>query len=46
MVAFVGQYLSNRSLQLSRAGPAVLIQNLDVALAFLFGMMFPSEEPT
>lgn len=37
LMAFAGQALLNRGLQLADAGPATLMRNLDVVFAFMFG---------
>ncbi|ORZ36649.1 hypothetical protein BCR44DRAFT_38507 [Catenaria anguillulae PL171] len=38
LCAFGGQILLNRGLQLARAGPGVLMRNLDVVFAYVFGV--------
>ncbi|KAI9187895.1 hypothetical protein H9P43_002286 [Blastocladiella emersonii ATCC 22665] len=45
VTAFVGQMLLNRGLQLARAGPGVMMRNLDVVFAFLFGVYLFGEVP-
>ncbi|KAJ2663031.1 hypothetical protein IWW48_001550 [Coemansia sp. RSA 1200] len=43
--AFVGQALLNRGLQLAPTGPGMLMRNLDVVFAFLFGITLFGEVP-
>ncbi|KAJ1926082.1 hypothetical protein IWQ60_004094 [Tieghemiomyces parasiticus] len=45
LAAFFGQALLNNGLQLSRAGPATLMRNLDVVFAFVFGVTIFHEIP-
>ncbi|KAJ2686097.1 hypothetical protein GGH99_003576 [Coemansia sp. RSA 1285] len=43
--AFFGQALLNRGLQLAPTGPGMLMRNLDVVFAFLFGITLFGEVP-
>ncbi|KNE61904.1 hypothetical protein AMAG_07173 [Allomyces macrogynus ATCC 38327] len=45
ITAFGGQVLLNKGLQLARAGPGVLMRNLDVVFAFIFGITLFDERP-
>jgi drug/metabolite transporter (DMT)-like permease len=45
IAAFLGQCLNNKALQLSPAGPVLLMRNLDVLFAFVFGTLFFNETP-
>ncbi|KAJ3363913.1 hypothetical protein GGF32_003010 [Allomyces javanicus] len=45
ITAFGGQVLLNKGLQLARAGPGVLMRNLDVVFAFVFGITLFDERP-
>ncbi|KNE62905.1 hypothetical protein AMAG_08083 [Allomyces macrogynus ATCC 38327] len=45
VTAFGGQVLLNKGLQLARAGPGVLMRNLDVVFAFIFGITLFDERP-
>lgn len=44
--AFIGQCLLTAGLQNCRAGPGVLMRNLDVPIAYLLGLAFLSEKPS
>lgn len=46
LFAFSGQCCLNKGLQLCRAGPGVLIRNLDVPLAYILGLLFLGEKPS
>lgn len=46
LFAFAGQVCLNKGLQNCRAGPGVLIRNLDVPLAYMFGLLFLGEAPS
>lgn len=44
--AFMGQCTLNKGLQHCRAGPGVLLRNLDVPIAYILGIAFLSEIPS
>ena len=46
LFAFGGQCCLNKGLQLCRAGPGILIRNLDVPMAFILGLVFLGERPS
>lgn len=46
LFAFAGQVCLTKGLQNCRAGPGVLIRNLDVPLAYIFGLLFLGEAPS
>lgn len=46
LFAFIGQCCLNKGLQLCRAGPGILIRNLDVPIAYTLGLIFLGEEPS
>jgi len=43
LFAFAGQCCMNKGLQLCRAGPGLLIRNLDVPVAYILGLLFLGE---
>ncbi|KAJ3151074.1 hypothetical protein HDU89_002286 [Geranomyces variabilis] len=43
--AFIAQCFLNAGLQMSHAGPATLMRNLDIVFAFVFGQLFFHETP-
>lgn len=43
LFGFLGQCLVSRGLQLCRAGPGMLLRNLDVPVAYTFGLVFLGE---
>ncbi|KAJ3158227.1 hypothetical protein HDU86_002936 [Geranomyces michiganensis] len=43
--AFIAQCFLNAGLQMSHAGPATLMRNLDIVFAFVFGQIFFNETP-
>lgn len=45
VLAFGGQVLLNRGLQLAPAGPGVMMRNLDVVFAFLFSILLLDQWP-
>lgn len=45
LFAFAGQVCLNKGLQHCRAGPGVLIRNLDVPISYVLGMLFLGEAP-
>ncbi|KAI9144849.1 hypothetical protein BKA69DRAFT_1108808 [Paraphysoderma sedebokerense] len=45
LTAYIGQIMLNKGLQLSPAGPGVLMRNLDVVFAFIFGVLLFKEVP-
>ena len=46
LFAFVGHCCNNMGLQRCRAGPGVLIRNLDVPVSYLLGLLFLGETPS
>ena len=46
LFAFFGHCCNNKGLQQCRAGPGVLIRNLDVPLSYLLGLLFLGETPS
>lgn len=44
--AFIGQCTLSRGLQLSRAGPALLLRNIDVPLIYIASVIFLNEVPS
>ncbi|KAL7753362.1 hypothetical protein RI367_001137 [Sorochytrium milnesiophthora] len=45
VVAFFSQVCLNRGLQMAKAGPGVLVRNMDVVFAFIFGIVIFGEVP-
>lgn len=45
-MGYLGQLLMNRGLQIEKAGPAALMRNLDIVLAFVYQMSILHINPT
>lgn len=45
-MGFIGQLLMNRGLQIEKAGPAALMRNLDIVLAFIYQITILHITPT
>lgn len=45
LTSFIGQCLLNSGLQRCKAGPGILITNVEVPIVFLLGALFLQEKP-